>query len=582
MPIFQVSSSTVQPPGPLKKRPRRVHQWWYAVLRRLVVGGLIIAALAALLGKLGLSSLFFILLPVCVSIIMARSYLYNRNMFLLTTGLALIYFGAVTGWELLTHRPGTSEIIVVTTTLALAVLFEPARARVQSFMEQRFHLRDDETVKAVEAFNSTLREEIDLDQLRERLFAVVQKTMQPQSVSVWVRKAVQNDTGSLPAQAGWREKGSQAQREEYQREMQAVQEPAEDSFHSIMHSEVNVADNDPIIIYTLSHPGVVEVDRLQLDSPVVHNLKTNEVEIALPLASQGELIGLLNLGPRLNGQKYTHEDRALLNTLAARVAPALRVAQMVYERQVQVRERERIEQELRTAQDIQHSLLPKDVPLLPGWHIAPYYQPAREVGGDFYDFLPFANGRLGLVIGDVTDKGIPAALVMATTHTMLRTVAQEHVSPGEALARVNELLYAEIPPRMFVTCFYAILDPGNGRMKYANAGHELPYRRHSDGVSELRATGMPLGMMPESSYEEREVTLAPGESVLFYSDGLVEAHNTTHEMFDYSRLSALIEAHLGGPALIEFLLSELATFTGEHWEQEDDLTMVTLSRGETC
>ncbi len=582
MAIFQVSSRTVQPPGPPKKRPRRVHQRWYAVLRRLTVGGLIIAALATLLGKLGLSSLFFILLPVCVSILTARSYLYNRNMFLLTTGLALIYFGAVTGWELLTHRPGTSEIIVVTTTLALAVLFEPARARVQSFMEQRFHLRDDEAIKAVEAFNSTLREEIDLDQLRERLFAVVQETMQPQSISVWVREVMQNDRGNPLAQAGWGEKGSQAQREEYQREMQTVPDPVADSFHSIMHSEVNVADNDPIIIYALSHPGAVEVDRLQLDSPVLHNLKTNGVEIALPLASQGELIGLLNLGPHLNGQEYTHEDRALLNTLAAQVAPALRVAQMVYLRQVRERERERIEQELRTAQDIQHSLLPKDVPLLPGWQIAPYYQPAREVGGDFYDFLPFANGRLGLVIGDVTDKGIPAALVMVTTHTMLRTVAQEHVSPGEALARVNELLYAEIPSRMFVTCFYAILDPGNGRMRYANAGHELPYRRHSDSVSELRATGMPLGMMPGSSYEEREVTLASGESVLFYSDGLVEAHNTTHEMFDYSRLSDLIEAHPGGPTLIEFLLSELATFTGEHWEQEDDLTMVTLSRGESC
>src|SRR5258708_892895 len=316
MAIFQVSSRTVQPPGPPKKRPRRVHQRWYAVLRRLVVGGLIIAALAALLGKLGLSSLFFILLPVCVSIIMARSYLYNRNMFLLTTGLALIYFGAVTGWELLTHRPGTSEIIVVTTTLALAVLFEPARARVQSFMEQRFHLRDDETVKAVEAFNSTLREEIDLDQLRERLFAVVQETMQPQSVSVWVRKTVQNDRGSALAPAGWREKGSQAQREEYQREMQPVQEPVNapvdhegrpyisaasseacrgdprgrpdhsqvlqavqdpvgGRFPPIMHFEVNVADNDPLLFFALSHPGDGEVERLQLASPGFLNLQAN-------------------------------------------------------------------------------------------------------------------------------------------------------------------------------------------------------------------------------------------------------------------------------------------------------------------
>src|SRR5260370_30747159 len=135
--------------------------------------------------------------------------------------------------------------------------------------------------------------------------------------------------------------------------MQSVQGTVAYNFHSIMHSKVNVADNDPIIIYALSHPGAGEVDQLQLDSPVVHNLKTNGVEIALPLASQGELIGLLNLGPRLNAQQYTHEDRALLNTLAPQVAPALPLPPMVYERQV--RERARIEQELRTAQDIQHS-----------------------------------------------------------------------------------------------------------------------------------------------------------------------------------------------------------------------------------
>src|SRR5437763_4457892 len=144
----------------------------------------------------------------------------------------------------------------------------------------------------------------------------------------------------------------------------------------------------------------------------------------------------------------------MLGTRGPRAAPALRGAQMVQEQHIQVREPERIEQEFRTALAIQHAFLPKDVPVFPGWHFAPYYRPAREVGGDFYDFLPFADGRVGLVIGDVTDKGIPAALVMTATRTMLRTVAQEQVSPGEALARVNELLYAEIPSRMFVTCFY--------------------------------------------------------------------------------------------------------------------------------
>src|SRR5207244_13409835 len=116
------------------------------------------------------------------------------------------------------------------------------------------------------------------------------------------------------------------------------------------------------------------------------------------------------------------------------VAPALRVAHMVQEQQIQVRERERIEQELRTAQAIQHAFLPKDVPDLPGWQLIPYYQPAREVGGDFYDFLPFEDGQLGLVIGDVTGKGIPAALVMTATRTMIRTAAQGTLSPSEVFA----------------------------------------------------------------------------------------------------------------------------------------------------
>src|SRR5437764_11019437 len=173
----------------------------------------------------------------------------------------------------------------------------------------------------------------------------------------------------------------------------------------------------------------------------------------LPLASQGELLGLLILGPHLKGKAYTREELTMLSTLAPQVAPALRVAQMVQAQQAQVREHERIEQELRTAQGIQHTFLPKDVPALPGWQLVPYYQPAREVGGDFYDFLVFDDGRLGLVIGDVTDKGIPAALVMAATRSMLRSAAQEHTAPGAVFARVNDLLYPEIAPMIIVTCF---------------------------------------------------------------------------------------------------------------------------------
>ena len=558
---------------------------------RALSAGLVIFPLAVLLPKFGLSVLFFLLLPVIVTITTAYFYHYSRKVLILRACLAFIYFSGITGFELLTHNPTVQEYIVVTTTLALAVMFEPLRTYVQTFIEQRFHLGDDAAIKAIEAFTSSLREEIDLNKVREGLLTVVQQTMQPVAVAVWIRKPVQQDVENLPAHVELGKNDTQTHYENYK---QKVQESFASDLYSATSIEIGVADNDPMMAYVLSNPGAVLVDQMQLHSPLLYMLKANEVEIVVPFVSQGETIGLLSLGSHLvnqgmpigllslwlrpSKQKYSREDRNLLNTLAAQTAPALRVAQMVQEQQTQVRERERIEQELRTAQEIQQTFLPKDVPELPGWQLTPYYQPAREVGGDFYDFLPFEDGRLGLVIGDVTDKGIPAALVMTATRTMLRTVAQEKTSPGEVLARVNDLLYEEIPPKMFVTCFYAILDPDSGHISYANAGHDLPYRRQQEGVSELRATGMPLGLMPGSCYDEHEIILAPGENLLFYTDGLVEAHNPNHEMFSFPRLKTLLAAHSDGTSLIDLLLRELKSFTGEGWEQEDDVTLVTVQR----
>jgi predicted ester cyclase len=246
----------------------------------------------------------------------------------------------------------------------------------------------------------------------------------------------------------------------------------------------------------------------------------------------------------------------------------------------QIRQREQIEQELRVARGIQQASLPKEVPQLEGWQISPFYQPAREVGGDFYDFHLLSEGRLGLVVGDATGKGVPAALVMSTTCGMLQLAAQAlgSPSPGEVLAQVNETLFARIPSNMFVTCFYAVLDPESGSLSYANAGHDPPYmRRSNDDAEELRARGMPLGLMAGMGYEEQGASLSEGESVLFYSDGLVEAHDPEGEMFGFPRLRALIAQHGEEEgALGNFLMEELYSFTGEGWEQEDDITLLTL------
>ena len=245
----------------------------------------------------------------------------------------------------------------------------------------------------------------------------------------------------------------------------------------------------------------------------------------------------------------------------------------------EIRERERIEQELRVARRIQQASLPKEVPTLEDWEITPHYQPAREVGGDFYDFLALPNRHLGLVVGDATGKGVPAALVMAAARSMLRALAQSSDSPGEVLVRVNDVLCPDIPSGMFVTCFYGILDPESGRLSYANAGHNLPCSRRHDGqADELRARGMPLGIMPRMDYEEKETTLETGVSTLFYSDGLVEAHDSRGEMFGFPRLRALVAERGEERALGDFLMEELYSFVGEGWEQEDDITLLTLRR----
>ena len=166
---------------------------------------------------------------------------------------------------------------------------------------------------------------------------------------------------------------------------------------------------------------------------------------------------------------------------------------------------------------------------------------------------------------------------------MLRAVAQalDSSSPGGVLSRVNETLLARIPPNMFVTCFYVILDPKSGNLTYANAGHDLLYLHRNGDAEELRARGMPLGLMPGMGYEEKQTILEVGEGVFFYSDGLVEAHDPKGEMFGFPRLRGLVAEHGEEGSLEEALLEELYSFVGEGWEQEDDITLLTLERSAT-
>jgi serine phosphatase RsbU (regulator of sigma subunit) len=305
--------------------------------------------------------------------------------------------------------------------------------------------------------------------------------------------------------------------------------------------------------------------------------------LCAPLKTEKRILGMVFMATE-GTRQFTAGDLKLVTAVALQTAPVMEIALL---HQLEL-EKARLERDLHTARRVQAGLLPQVMPELEGWNIAALWKPARMVSGDLYDFLPFRNGKLGIVIADVTDKGVPAALLMANTRSVLRAVVQvanrnQLQSPGKLLGKVNRILHGEMPLGMFVTCLLMVLDPATGTVSFANAGHNLPYHRTSQAVRELRAVGVPLGIFANSSYEDHEFTMQPGDSLLLYSDGLPEAHNPAGEMFDYDRLSSLLaypdsSPPLLGNDLLEQLMESLALFTGSPWEQEDDVTLVTLAR----
>jgi serine phosphatase RsbU (regulator of sigma subunit) len=246
--------------------------------------------------------------------------------------------------------------------------------------------------------------------------------------------------------------------------------------------------------------------------------------------------------------------------------------------QARLIEQERIEYELNTARRVQERMLPKRLPQVHGWTLNSCWHPARTVGGDFYDCFPVGDQRIALIIGDVTGKGIPAALVMATTCSLVRFVSEQWQTPGAMLARINERIAADIPEKMFVTCLIAVLEPQTGHICFANAGHNLPMVRSPHGVRTLHARGMPLGLMPGMEYEESQDVIAPGELLMLYSDGIVEARNVRRELFGDRRLAACLATVPGGEDVTDAVCREVWHFTGDGLQQEDDITMFVLER----
>ncbi len=297
--------------------------------------------------------------------------------------------------------------------------------------------------------------------------------------------------------------------------------------------------------------------------------------IAVPLVVNEQVIGVISITEKMTGTPYDTSDLHLLTIFANQVVIAIENAKL-YERLV---ERERLEKELEIAHHIQMNMLPKDYPTIAGVELSGISVPAKEVGGDYYDFLPLGDGKVGITIGDVAGKGVPAALMMVMIRSVLRAKIMADHDPQTIVTELNGHILADSDPRMFVTLFYAVVDGNTREMRYTNAGHNYPliFRAAGGEVESLEHGGLLMGMFEGAAYEQGRVKLEPGDVVLFYTDGIVEAMNERDEMYGFERLCDFVRERLHEPAdaIRDAIVEDTTRFVGAA-PQYDDMTLIVV------
>jgi serine phosphatase RsbU (regulator of sigma subunit)/putative methionine-R-sulfoxide reductase with GAF domain/anti-sigma regulatory factor (Ser/Thr protein kinase) len=304
--------------------------------------------------------------------------------------------------------------------------------------------------------------------------------------------------------------------------------------------------------------------------------------ISLPLIVKGEIFGVMLAEEATGGRRFRARRLEILNGIAQQVA--LSIQNDLFQREMVARER--LETEVQLARQIQQTFIPETLPDLPHWDLAARWRTARQVGGDFYDVFELRNGKLGLFIADVADKGVPAAMFMAVTRTLVRAAVLQTESPATALRQVNDLLYPDAEQGMFVTAVYGVLDSLTGRFTYANAGHNPPlwikYPQASPvpEIERLTRTGMALGVELGCEMAEASIDLAPGDVLLFYTDGITEAFSPTDEIFGEDRLHTVLNYLTPASAaeVLDAVDTAVVNFIADA-PVSDDITLVVVKRG---
>ena len=475
-----------------------------------------------------------------IKVLVRRSLLY----FTLTVMFLGLYFLFVTLLQRVFQSilGETTDLSVIISTLLIGALFMPLRNQLQTLIDRTFYRERYNYQRSLLRFAESTRTIIDLSELLRQLVAQVRETMHAAYGTVFL--ADDAETLTLAEAQG-----------------------VDLATTTVSLSPALVTELLPGRPLDVSPEGPFAALQARLLVPLVHRPKGRR---------QHTLEGILGLGPKLSGAPYSSEDHGLLTTLADQVAAAITIAQLVRENE----DKSRMEQELAIARDIQQAFFPQRLPTMPGLDIAALCRPARETGGDLYDFIPLGEHRLGVIIGDVSGKSIPAALIMAVSLGVLRVEIDDHERPSVVLHKANGWLCRDMPRGHFVSLLYAAIDPQAQQLTLGNAGHLWPIHLRGDTAEYVKPpAALPLGLVADVEYEESSYDMRPGDRLLLYTDGVVEAMNERLELFGFERLLETCQRTVQArdpQVLLDAVLAAVHQFAGDA-EQADDLTLIALA-----
>ena len=522
-----------------------------------------------------------LIFPASIAYAIAKHNLFDVDVYikravgyvLMTIIVGMAYFAVQTLMSTIILKPvfgaSAEKLYPIIFALLVVFLFNPLNRTIQGWVDRLFYRKKFDYKETIISVSNALASVLDLNQVINQIIHTVRKEMFVDTAGLILiepKKRVCQTFFVDNRPNNMDEPGTINDRER----------------------EVSISSDDPLLALISREKKLltrydIEEDPHYADLRGTCGQRFSQMgaSLALPLIYQNEVTGVLALGTKKSGHFYNREDIDLLTTLASHGAVAIENARLFKENL----DKGRMEEELKIAHDIQTSMLPDHAPETEGFKIAGSSVPAKEVGGDFYDFIEIrrdkGGDRLGIVIGDVSGKGVSGALVMAAARSTCRVLSEWHSSVEDLMTVGNRRLNRDIKKGMFVALIFAELDPVGKTLTFSNAGQTQPIicSHNSPGGSYIDTEGdrFPLGILQESLYEEKKLQLSEGDTVVFYTDGVVEAMNARGELYGFERFMASVEEGkcLGAQALLEKLMADVACYTGDV-EQHDDITIVVV------